>query len=386
MSSKKSYGSRFVYALLALCLPLAGAAQEPAVETPVPAQPQAEQPAPRAKTLGLPIDLSGYVWVDSGMLMRDNANTATPDQNSAYMAGRFVVAGTYLRDFGDVFAEAKLELVGLTNEWTNSNDDRPILDAYLKVGQGRWNVQVGRFLGEEVYFRGQGIELYTPEEAGATAAPKPYLLDFARGHLNGPGQVAVHLAPSRFLKIELGGVYGQENNQTYVGARPVVAVNAGNLKLIAGYEYLDQSPQIASNKVEATSQGYAASVQYGLPYVNVGLNFAQASVETTQIDGLVNAEKTFDATTFGGFVDLDFWKNSIGLGYHRTLTKNNQGEEPYQDQAFVSYLYRLPVEGLSVKAVYGLAKGHIEDVDVAGGASWENTLQSFRLRVAYEFK
>jgi hypothetical protein len=108
------------------------------------------------------------------------------------------------------------------------------------------------------------------------------------------------------------------------------------------------------------------------------------SVDATDIQGLVDGERTLEKTTYGGFVDLDFWDNSIGLGYHRTEQENEQGEENGHHQAFVSYLYRLPIDGLSVKAVLGFARADIEDVDT--GTAWENELTSFRVRVRYDFK
>jgi hypothetical protein len=107
-------------------------------------------------------------------------------------------------------------------------------------------------------------------------------------------------------------------------------------------------------------------------------------VDATDIQGLVNAEATLDKTTYGAFVDLDFWSSSIGLAFHRTEQENEQGEETSQDQLTVSYLYRLPIDGLSVKAVYGLAEGDIEDVDA--GTSWTNDVTSFRVRVRYDFQ
>jgi hypothetical protein len=136
--------------------------------------------------------------------------------------------------------------------------------------------------------------------------------------------------------------------------------------------------------VEVTSQGYAARLQSTLAGTTFGVDASHASVDYIDIQGLVDSDKTLDKTSVGGFVDIDVWKNVIGLGYHHTRQENVQGEANRQDQLFLSYLFRLPIEGVAVKAVYGYARAHIEDIDT--GSEWENSLHSVRLRVSYEFE
>jgi hypothetical protein len=279
---------------------------------------------------------------------------------------------------------AKLELIGFINEFTKSQFEAHVLDAYVKVGQKWWDFQVGRFLAWEVYHRGQGIELYTAEEAGATDAPALYWLNYTRGHKNEAGQAALHLYPFEGFGIEVAGVYGQEQNQNNLGIRPVVDFHMWGLQLIAGYEYLKQTGQTKADKVKVTSSGYAAKLQYELSMVTAGIDFAQTNVDNINIQGDVDGEKTFDKTSIGGFVDIDFWNNSIGLGYHHTMQENHQGEDNKHHQAFATYLYRLPIDGLSVKAVYGYALGHIQDTDT--DSEWDNTMHSVRIRIRYAFK
>lgn len=353
----------------------------------------------------LPLAFWGYFWVDGGYMQRTNRVPGTFDQDANYMQGRFVLRTEYEREVAGLVALARLELVGLVNEFALGRYEPHVLDAYVQVGRSRWDVQLGRFLAWEVYYRGQGIELYTAEEAGATQSPSMYLLNFTRGHMDGPGQAAIHLYPLDSLGIELSGVYGQEpDQQNYFGFRPVADVKRWGLELIGGYEYLKKSAQRENDKSEETTSGFAGRLQYrfGAPYlprpgeaerlarggvppgVTFGVNFARANVDRITIEGLTDTEASLDRTSIGGFVDVDFWRSSIGLGYHHTVQENEQGEENTHDQAFVSYLYRLPIDGLSVKAVYGFARGGIEDADAR--ASWDNDLQSFRVRVAYEFR
>lgn len=334
--------------------------------------------------LKIPIKFSGYFWVDTGYMERENTQSGQYNSNVNYMQGRFVLAGTYYREVGSFFALAKVELLGLSNEYAKSQYEPHTLDCYVKLGQKWWDVQIGRFLAWEVYYRGQGIELYTAEEAGALDGPSLYLLDYTRGHKNEAGQAALHVFPFSFLGLELATVYGQEAGQNNTGIRPVADFKLGMLRVIGGGEYLKQSPQTEADKVEIVSKGYAGRIQFNFPVVTIGAVYSSATVDYTNIQGNTDGEKSLDKTSMGGFADIDFWKNSIGLGYHYTVQKNKQGEENTQRQMFISYLYRLPVDGLSIKGVLGAAKAHIQDIDT--GTEWDNDMLSFRVRVAYEFK
>jgi hypothetical protein len=360
-------------------------------------------------TPSIPIAFGGYFWVDTGLMQRTNRAPGTFDQDANYMQGRFVLRSEYVHELGGLTALARLELAGLVEEFGRGQYAPLVLDSYVQVGQRRWDLQLGRFLAWEVYYRGQGIELYTPEEAGASgtntkAAPAPYLLNFTRGHTFGPGQAAVHLYPLDALGIEVAAVYGQvPDQQNYLGVRPVADFRLGGLGITGGYEYLKVSAQRVNDRGEETLKGYAGRLQYrfGAPYltrpgelerlarggvppgVTIGVNFAQATVDRILLEGIVDTRGSLDRTSAGGFVDVDVWRSSVGLGYHRTVQKNLRGEEDTQDQAFVSYLHRLPLPGLSVKAVYSLARARLEDIDAS--RTFENDLQSFRVRVAYEF-
>ncbi len=335
--------------------------------------------------MGVNLQLSGYFWADTGYMGRTNAQQGQYDQGVAYLQGRFVLGAGISRSFGDYYGAAKVEFLGLVNEFARSQYEPHTLDAYVRIGHKQWwDVQVGRFLAWEVYHRGQGIEFWTAEEAGALGGPSLYWLDLTRGYRNESGQAAIHLYPTSWLKFELAGVYGQENNQNNFGVRPALHFTWKDLQFLAGYEVLALRPQTAADKVMTTTNGYAGRLQYTFfNHVTAGAEFAQAFVRSIDIQGLVDSDRSGDRYTVGGFVDIDFWKNSIGLGYHHTNQLNRQNENNRHHQAFVSYLYRLPIQGLSLKAVYGFALAHIEDLDTR--SSWENYVHSFRLRVSYEF-
>lgn len=335
------------------------------------------------KALGIPIELGGYLWIDTGYLNRKNAQAGQDDQIANYMQGRFVLAASFTKELGDYYGTARVEVMGLVNEYSKSQYEPHTLDAYLLIGHRRWgDVQIGRFLAWEVYHRGQGIELFTAEEAGALNGPSIYLLDYTWGYRNEAGQIAVHAYPFPFLSLELSGIYGQESNQNQAGLRPVAVFEMAGFKAVAGWEYFRQFAQKEEDKTDVTSQGFAGRLQYELGPVVVGAVGSRGSIEYIDLDELVNTDRSATRTSLGGFVNIDFWRNSIGLGFHHTIRKNQQDETNTQDQASISYLFRLPIDRLSLKAVYGFARANIEDVDTS--SNWSNTLHSVRIRALYE--
>lgn len=373
-------------AAAALCLAPAASAQAPsALAVPLPGAPTTLPAATAETTGGLPLRLHGEFWVDTGYLNRENTQPGVPSTQNEYMTGRFVLGATYARTVGDLTAAARVELLGLVNEFADGKyGEAHVQDVYLQLGTPRWDLQVGRLLAQEVYYRGQGIELYTAEEAGAFGGAVLYLVDFNRGQKNGPGQAAFHLRPNDWLNFELAGTYGFETQQNNLGIRPVVDFHRGGFQAVASWEYLAQTPVQNGDQVETTSQGFGGRVQYQLPFLLAGLDFAQAWVDATDINGEVDAAKTYDKTSFGGWVDVNLGQGSLGLGYHQTFQKDDKDFENRHHQAFVSYLHQLPIEGLTIKAVYGYALAQFKDPAV--GSEYENALNSVRIRLAYAFK
>ena len=377
-------------------------AQEPATAQPAPARAPAVTTSPSPQKgpgvdewelappsddegylSRLPIDLAGYYWNDIGFLGRINDAAGQYNQDANYMQGRFVLQAAYERAiFGTGFARAQAQFMGLVNEYSKSQYEPHTLDAYLQVGQRNlWDVQVGRFLAWEVYRRGQGIELYTAEEAGAGNAPPMYWLQVTRGLRNEAGQGAVHYYPLPWLGFELAGVYGQESNQNNLGVRPAAYAKVGGLLLVAGAEYQRQKPQQIVDEVSTTTKGWAARAEYKLLPVTLGLNYAQGSVDATDINGDPDTNVSATTRTLGAYADVDVSDFSLGLGFHRTLRENEREDFSTHNQAFASLLYKLPVKGLSAKLVGGYARGRIEDQDVG----YVNSMRSVRVRLRYDF-
>lgn len=389
-------------AALALALSLPGVTPAQA-ETPVeaPAATPAAAPAnpePRSTFWGtepgrpgdetdsytlptLPIRLSGYIWIDNGLMRTDVGEAGKYDTDTAYSQGRLVLGTSYRRDVGSLFAEARAQFVAVDNT-AQGQYEPTVQDAFVRVGGRSWDVQAGRFLGWEPYYRGNGIERYTAEEAGAPGGAAMYRVDAALGHMDEPGQAAFHLYPTSWAAFELGAVYGQDTAGNNLGVRPVLALRHSGFLVMAAYEYLNQAPQAENNKAEFTTKGYGGRVQYSIAGVTVGVNAAKAEIDAVAINGDVDGQKTLDKTSLGAFVEADFWNNVVGAGYHLTDQEDVAGQTNEHQQAFVSYLYRLPVPGLALKGVFGYARARIDN----GVNPYENAMTSIRLRIQYDFR
>jgi hypothetical protein len=331
-----------------------------------------------------PMRFSGYTWLDTGYMKQQNQQVGSYDKDVNYAQGRSVLGVSYRRDVGPLFAEARAQFVAFDNELTKSQYEAHTQDVFVRVGGRIWDLQVGRFLAWEPYYRGNGIDRYTAEENGALGGPTMYRLDYALGYEDEPGQGAFHLYPADWIAFELGGVYGQKSSQNDLGIRPVLAIRRFGFLLIGGWEYVKQKPQDSSSKVKQNENGVAGRLAYTFARTTVGVNVSRVTVDTWQIDGQVNASSSFDKTSVGGYIESDFWNNVIGAGYHLTTSDNKKGERNRHHQAFLSYCYRLPVPGLTVSGVLGFARAALEDSDAK--SSWENDMTSFRVRIRYDFR
>lgn len=334
------------------------------------------------------LSLSGYFWEDAGYMLTKNQQPGLYDQKASYMQGRLVLRAEYQRFLvSDLFAAARAEIIAFENEYTKSQYEPHTLEAWAKIGQKRWDVQVGRFFPFMVYYRGLGVDLYTPEETGAGGSvPTIYHLNYAWGLQDEPGQLAVHVFPIDGLGIEVSGVYGQTGTSglnTYA-LRPAVDWKRGGLEVVAGAEYFIQRPQRSEFKVELTQYGAGGRVQYTFGLLTAGVEGAYAHSEKININEERDGEQTYHRYSVGGWVDLYFWNDVLSLGLHHTAESRLNGDKPTQQQGYVALIHRLPVNGLSLKLVYGIGLGHVDDE--TSHQQFDNRVQSVRARLQYLFQ
>ena len=329
----------------------------------------------------------GYFWVDPSI---QYAHDNQDDFINPSLQGRIVLGVNYEKKINNYFLKARAEILSHVDEEGAKVDT---LDTYLQCGNKYWDIQIGRFLAWEIYHKGQGLELYTDEDAGAIDAPNLYEVDFTRGHTDDAvGQIAFHTHPIQGdglfnLKFEVAVEYGQKSaSENVFGVRPVVDFSLWKLQFVAGMEYrLNKSPKIkgANNKRKSETLGYGARLQFNSQYITTGINFARSTSDSFNSDGTMDAAGTNSIMSFGGFFDIDFWKNSIGLGCHYTLYDAENGDDKDHLQPFVSYLYRLPFKGLTVKTVLSSGIAKLKGTGLSN--AYTNDMYSLRIRIRYDF-
>jgi hypothetical protein len=352
------------------------------------------------------IGLSGYGWLDNMYrLVRLGGNQASDHTTKLFQQGRFLFRVTPTYTNGSWFVQAQAEIVAnkdQINAQANGLVDAD--DVWVRTGVWQqWDLTVGRFQAFDVYPLGMGLDLNSDERLGAydnnNAPPVLYAADFLLYRPAGPGDVAVHVYPTRYLRFELLGQYGNSGSENVVGGRPAVIFDVGWLKLRAAVEYQyefaqDPSPQ---SKNTIRNRGGGGSAQMVLaPYLEFGVNGAVAIVDVanTQSAGMENLSQSGNKYSFGGFANAAPFHGVLpsllfGLGanftsFHDLNVNASTGsyERSTNLQMFFAAQY-LCYRQLFVKAVFGYAKSHFENVNTLN--PYDDDMLSLRVRLMYLF-
>ncbi len=271
-------------------------------------------------------------------------------------------------------------------------------DLWLRIGQwNKWDFQVGRYEGWEVFHLGMGLDLNTFERIGAYGQGDLYnptfygLTDNQYRPAGAVGNVAFHYYPTRYLRFELLSGLGSVGAYPSVSVRPVAIFDIGWLKLKAGTEYQKLTAQQINDPGRETRKGVGGSIQFVLaPYVEFGLNGAQGTIWSVQSNGNFNEKGSLTRTSFGGFVNvtnasakypLVFGLGSVYSSYEDQFLRDGNVNEYWHLQNFVAVQY-VAFQQLYIKLVGGYARAHW---DVTDPRSYDDEMYSVRLRLALYF-
>jgi hypothetical protein len=352
------------------------------------------------------IGLSGYGWIDNMYrLVRLGGNQPSDHTTKLFQQGRFLFRVTPTYTNGSWFVQAQAEIVANKDQInTQANGLVDADDVWVRTGVWQqWDLTVGRFQAFDVYPLGMGLDLNSDERLGAYDAsntpPLLYAADFLLYRPSGPGNVAVHVYPTRFLRFELLGQYGNSGSENVVGGRPAVIFDVGWFKLRGAVEYQyefaqDPSPQ---SKNTIRNRGGGGSAQFVLaPYLEFGVNAAinVSDVANTQSAGMENLSQSGNKYSFGGFANAapfhGFLPNFlIGGGanftsFHDLNVNASTGsyEQSTNLQMFLAVQY-LCYKQLFIKAVLGYAKSHFENENTLN--PYDDDMYSLRVRLMYLF-
>ena len=355
------------------------------------------------------IGVSGWGWLDTADVKfgawGQNANALASDQ-IAYptQQGRMLLRITPTYSLDDWFVQGQVELVGTENqsiqrvETGGADTD----DLWLRIGQwNKWDFQVGRFEGWEVFHLGMGLDQNTFERQGAVLAQDPSisfygLTDNQFRPSGAAGNVAVHYYPLPFLRLEALGMAGSFSSGPVVATRPVGILDFGWLKLKGGVEWQRVTAQLANSPQEQTSKGVGGAVQFVFePHIELGLNVAQGTVVAIDDKGIEKSQGSFTRTSFGGFANVsngsERYPLLLGVGglFTRDVDQNNIANPNVVDkywlwQSFAAVQY-VVFQQLYIKLVGSYSRGHWLQASMNPATTYDNEMYSVRLRFSFYF-
>lgn len=345
------------------------------------------------------IGISGYGWLDNSYeKIRVGDNTQPPSTTEYLQQGRFVLRVTPTYSRGDWFVQAQAEIVA-NRDQSQTQPARGIVDTddlWIRTGVwNKWDVTIGRFEAFEVYHLGMGLDLNTEERQGAYDAqnrpPDLYGATFLFYRAAGPGNLALHLYPHRWFRVELLGQMGNDGGLNEVGGRPAVIFDIGWFKAKAAAEYQLEQARNDGDQTQKKNYGFAGTAQVVLaPIVELGVNVGSAVVDVHNNIGVTDNNNSGDQLSLGGFLNARLITDTLlGVGANYTaftnLHRNDQGnfDRSTNLQAFAAVQYLINKQ-LFVKLVGAYAKSHFEK-SFASTPPFDDDMYSVRLRFQYLF-
>jgi hypothetical protein len=349
------------------------------------------------------VGISGYGWIDNDYKKTRIGDPSQSDHlTKFFQQGRFLLRVTPTYTNGSWFVQAQGEIVA-NKDQLDTQQGQQVVDAedvWVRTGVWqKWDVTVGRFEAFEVYHLGMGLDLNTDERIGAYDAshspPALYGATFLFYRPAGPGNIAGHLYPTKYLRFELLGQWGNDNFLNYVGARPAAIFDVGWLKLKGALEYqwgTSQDPSPAQHN-EVRHRGGAASAQFVFaPFIEFGPNFGYAITDVfTPASPVPNSGLSGNEISYGAFVNARVMPGMlVGAGWNYASFVNlhfnaatGQYDTSTNTQYYIAAQY-LVFNQLFLKLVAGYAKSHF-DYSFSNMNPYDDDMFSIRLRAMYLF-
>jgi hypothetical protein len=355
------------------------------------------------------IGLSGWGWLDTGYeKFAPWGNNSNLEQSRvAYWAqqGRMLLRVTPTYSFENWFIQGQVELVGTEDQTIArvAQGGADTDDLWLRLGQwNKWDFQVGRFEGWEVFHLGMGLDYLTFERVGAVGTGEKSLSIAYYGLTDNQfrpqgaaGNAAVHLYPLPFLRFEVLGMVGSLSGPA-VATRPVAILDFGWLKLKGGVEWQQITGQQASDQTNKTSKGVGGAIQFVFdPHIEFGLNAAQGTVVSIDAMSHQSPTGTFTRTSYGGFLNVSNGSNRypllFGVGglFTRNVDYNNLVDPNVVDnywlwQSYAAVQY-VVFNQLYIKLVGGYSRGHWLNAASSPPLLYDDEMYSVRLRFSFYF-
>jgi hypothetical protein len=362
------------------------------------------------------IGLSGWGWIDTSYeKFRPWSTSRKPPTGLMskdkirywIQQSRLLLRITPTYSLGDGwFVQGQAELVGTGDQTIGRQiqGGADTDDLFIRVGQwNKWDFQVGRFEGWEVFHLGMGLDYLTFERNGAVgvgenANPISFygLTDNQFRPEGAAGNFAAHYYPLPYLRFELLGTAGTAGTNPMYATRPVAILDFGWLKFKLGTEYQRRLGQAMTDQTQKTSKGVGGAIQFVfLPHLEFGLNAAQGTVWSIDAKNKWDKQGSFTRTSFGGFLNLSNGSRKhpliFGLGSMYSIKEDQNDAEGngivdryWLMQNYVAVQYVLKQQ-LYIKLVGGYSRGHWRLAGAPPLTEWDDEMYSVRVRFAFYF-
>jgi hypothetical protein len=356
------------------------------------------------------VGISGWGWVDTSYekFAPWGPNPNIESSRIAYWVqqARMLLRVTPTYSFDDYFVQGQVELVGTENQTIQRSDvgGADTDDLWLRAGQwNKWDVQIGRYEGWEVFHLGMGLDQNTFERQGASGlGESAYAIQFYGLTDNqfrpagAAGNLAFHYYPTRFLRVELLGMAGSLGAGPAVATRPVAVLDLGWLKLKGGVEYQHITGQQESDRTDKTSKGVGGALQFVFePHIEFGLNAAQGTIVSIDSMNRESLTGSYTRTSYGGFLNVSNGSDRhpllFGVGglYTRNDDQNAVTTKGLVDtywlfQSFAAIQY-VAWQQLYIKLVAGYSRGHWFTSSTVPPTIFDDEMYSVRLRFSFYF-
>ncbi len=307
------------------------------------------------------------------------ANSTDPDADDTVydLNGRIKVQPTARKEAGNLYMEAIAQILAKVD------GSAGIDDCWGKIGTSKFDVQIGRYEAWNLYDESNDM-LIVDAPTGAAR----YKANYARGRMDGAGQLALHVLPSDAFGFEVGLVYGQDSadlgggdtDVNLVGFRPVILAKFGLVEFSAGADMLTTTPQDDNAEGEIAQVGFGARVKAVFSIVTLGINYANGTKGGTDA---ATGDDLVDETTssMGGYCDLALGKGVLTMGGSFT-TFEYDGDDYTQEhnQYYVAYAHPLPIDGAAIKFAVSQAAASNDDPTIE-----DSDALAFKVRLNYNF-
>lgn len=321
------------------------------------------------------VSLSGDLEIDTSY----TANSTDPDTDETVYdsSGRIKVIPAARTESGNLYFEAIAQILAKTDGTAGTDD------VYGKVGTSVFDVQIGRWEAWNLYDESNDM-LIVDAPTGAAR----YKANYARGRIDSAGQIALHVLPSDAFGLEVGFVYGQDDENlgygadtdvNLVGVRPVILTKFGPAEFSAGLEMVTITPQDDSLEADISKLGFGARIKATFGIATLGINYASGTEGGTDTAGNDLDDQT--TNSIGGFCDLALGTGVLTIGGSLT-TKEDDGDDYTQEhnQYYVAYALPLPIDGATIKFAVSSASASNDDPAIE-----DSDASAFKVRLNYNF-